>query len=503
LDFVDGRQRQTIYVANSRPKERETVNEAKRRFLLNALKLYDLVLIMVSFYLATYLLVRAADDISLHDFLAMRVKLSNFFIFAIALFLCHTVFSFCGLYESRRLSTRLAESLDALKATAFSTLCLALVSTLFSVRMITPQFLLLFWVILSLSVTTSRLSLQYWLAVVRRHGRNLRYMLILGTNPRAIEFARKIQASPERGYELLGFVDEDWAGTGAFKLTGFRLRCDYAGLAEFLRRNVVDEVAIYLPLRSFYEHSSHVAALCEQHGMVMRFASDIFGLKTARSRAEDFDGDHHIAAYTGVRDGWPLVFKRVLDVVLSSALLLLLTPLFLIVATLIRLTSKGPVFFRQERLGVNKRTFLIYKFRTMVPDAEKLIEALEDQNQVSGPVFKIMDDPRIIPLGRMLRRSSIDELPQLFNVLKGDMSLVGPRPLPVRDYQGFNEDWQRRRFSVRPGITCLWQVTGRSSIPFEQWMRLDLQYMDEWSLWLDIKILARTIPAVLRGSGAA
>jgi exopolysaccharide biosynthesis polyprenyl glycosylphosphotransferase len=479
------------------------VNEAKRRFLLNALKLYDLFLIVVSFYLATYLLVRAAHDVSLHDFLAMRVKLSNFFIFAIALFLCHSVFSFCGLYESRRLSTRLAESLDALKATAVSTACLALVSTLFSVRMITPQFLLVFWIILSLLVITSRLSLQYWLAVVRRHGRNLRYMLILGTNPRAIEFAKKIQATPERGYALLGFVDEDWAGTDAFKETGFQLRCDYAGLAEFLRRNVVDEVAIYLPLRSFYEHSSQVAALCEQHGMVMRFASDIFGLKTARSRAEEFDGDQHIAAYTGVRDGWPLVIKRVLDVVLSFVLLALLSPILLVVAALIRLTSKGPIFFRQERLGVNKRTFLIYKFRTMVPDAEKLIEALEDQNQVSGPVFKIMDDPRITPFGRMLRRSSIDELPQLFNVLKGDMSLVGPRPLPVRDYQGFNEDWQRRRFSVRPGITCLWQVNGRSSIPFEQWMRLDLQYMDEWSLWLDIKILARTIPAVLRGSGAA
>ena len=479
------------------------MNEARRRFLLNSLKLYDLGLIVVSFYLATFLLVHAAHNVSLHDFLAMRVKLSNFFIFGFALFLCHTAFSFCGLYESRRLSTRLAESIDAVKATAFSTACLALVSALFSVRMITPQFLLVFWLTSSFAVIASRLSLQYWLAVVRRYGRNLRYMLILGTNPRAVEFARKIQASPERGYELLGFVDQDWAGMNAFKETGYKFRCDYAGLAEFLRRNVVDEVAIYLPLRSFYEHSSHVAALCEQHGMVMRFASDIFGLKTAHSRAEEFDGDQHIAAYTGVRDGWPLLFKRVLDVALSLVLLLLLTPLFLVVAALIKLTSKGTVFFRQERMGVNKRTFLIYKFRTMVPDAEKLIEALEAQNQVSGPVFKIMDDPRITHLGRFLRRSSIDELPQLFNVLKGDMSLVGPRPLPVRDYQGFNEDWHRRRFSVRPGITCLWQVNGRSSIPFEQWMRLDLQYMDEWSLWLDIKILARTIPAVLRGSGAA
>ena len=146
---------------------------------------------------------------------------------------------------------------------------------------------------------------------------------------------------------------------------------------------------------------------------------------------------------------------------------------------------------------------MILKFRTMVPNAEKMLAKLEEQNEVSGPVFKIRKDPRITPIGNVLRRTSIDELPQLFNVLKGDMSLVGPRPLPVRDYEGFSEDWQRRRFSVRPGITCLWQVSGRSSIPFEQWMKLDLQYLDEWSLWLDMKILARTVSAVLKGSGAA
>ena len=479
------------------------MNDERRRFLLTSLKLFDLALVIVAFGLATVLSVYADRSVDLVAFLGMRVKLSNFLIFLFALLFCHSVFSFYGLYRSRRLSSRTSEIADCLKASTLSSVTFLAMGFLFHIRMITPQFLLMFWLILSVIMVGTRLIMRVWLTEVRKHGRNLRYMLILGTNPRAIEFARKIQASPGRGYELLGFVDEDWAGTDAFKETGFKIRCDYAGLAEFLRRNVVDEVAIYLPLRSFYEHSSHVAALCEQHGMVMRFASDIFGLKTARSRAEEFDGDQHIAAYTGVRDGWPLFFKRVLDVVLSSVLLLLLTPLFLMVAALIKLTSKGPVFFRQERMGVNKRTFLIYKFRTMVPDAEKLIDALEAQNQVSGPVFKIMDDPRITPLGRMLRRSSIDELPQLFNVLKGDMSLVGPRPLPVRDYQGFNEDWQRRRFSVRPGITCLWQVNGRSSIPFEQWMRLDLQYMDEWSLWLDIKILARTIPAVLRGSGAA
>jgi lipopolysaccharide/colanic/teichoic acid biosynthesis glycosyltransferase len=180
----------------------------------------------------------------------------------------------------------------------------------------------------------------------------------------------------------------------------------------------------------------------------------------------------------------------------------LLAPVLAIVAILIRLTSPGPVLFVQKRLGLNKRHFNVYKFRTMVVDAEKRMLEIEHLNEVSGPVFKIKNDPRITPIGRFLRKTSIDELPQLFNVLIGDMSLVGPRPLPVRDYEGFNEDWQRRRFSVRPGITCLWQVGGRSSIPFEKWMELDLQYIDKWSLWLDLQILLRTIPAVLRGSGA-
>jgi len=183
-------------------------------------------------------------------------------------------------------------------------------------------------------------------------------------------------------------------------------------------------------------------------------------------------------------------------------LIILFSPLLLIVAILIKLMSPGPVLFIQSRIGRNKRRFKIYKFRTMVIDAEKQLSKIEHLNEVTGPVFKIKNDPRIIPFGRILRRTSIDELPQLFNVLKGDMSLVGPRPLPVRDYQGFNKDWQRRRFSVKPGITCLWQVQGRTSIPFEKWMELDLEYIDKWSLRLDFEILLRTIPTVLRGTGA-
>ena len=192
-----------------------------------------------------------------------------------------------------------------------------------------------------------------------------------------------------------------------------------------------------------------------------------------------------------------------MDIVAAAALLTGLSPLLLALAALVKLTSRGPALYRWRVVGRHGHPFVSYKFRSMVANADALKPQLLGQNEMTGPVFKLTLDPRVTPLGRWLRRYSLDELPQLWSVLVGDMSLVGPRPLPVRDYEGFNEDWQRRRFSVKPGITCLWQVGGRSDIPFDQWMRLDLQYLDEWSLWLDLKILTRTVPAVLRGSGAA
>jgi exopolysaccharide biosynthesis polyprenyl glycosylphosphotransferase len=260
---------------------------------------------------------------------------------------------------------------------------------------------------------------------------------------------------------------------------------------------------MFLPLRSFYERAAEIAKLTEHHGILLRFDTDIFDLKLARTRTEVMDRASQIMANTSGIDVRQLLLKRMLDVVGSLALLILLAPLFLVVAVLIKLTSPGPVFFAQQRVGLNKRHFTMFKFRTMVPTAEAVQESLLHLNEMTGPVFKIKNDPRITPLGRVLRRTSIDELPQLFNVLKGDMSLVGPRAMSVRDYQFFSEDWQRRRFSVPPGITCLWQIQGRNSVPFEQWMVLDMEYIDGWSLWLDLKILALTIPAVFRGSGAA
>ncbi len=174
-----------------------------------------------------------------------------------------------------------------------------------------------------------------------------------------------------------------------------------------------------------------------------------------------------------------------------------------VTAIAIKLSSPGPVFFVQKRIGYNKRVFRLYKFRTMVENAEKSQQVLEKLNEMDGPVFKIQDDPRITPIGRWLRRLSIDELPQLYNVIRGDMSLVGPRPLPIRDYNGFGKDWQRRRFSVRPGLTCLWQINGRNNTTFENWMKLDLEYIDNWSFLGDMKILLKTVPAVFNGEGAS
>ena len=479
------------------------MNDAKRKLLLGALKLSDLGLLLVSYVLATVLVVNTNQKLSLAAFLSMRVKLGNIVLFA-ALFLgWHVVFTVCGMYGSRRLSTRRTEALDALKATSVCTISLIGVASLCAIKMITPLFVVLFWWFSFILIACIRLTLRSFLSHVRRRGHNLRYMLILGTNQRALEFARSIETRPELGYRILGFVDEPWAETPRFTCTGRPIVANFESLPDFLRHNVVDEVANYLPLGSFYEHASQFAALCELHGIILRFDSDIFGLKPAGSQSGEFHGDGHITLSPGMWRGWPLIAKRGLDFVLAVALLCALSPLLLIAALLVKLSCKGPIFFLQERVGYNKRKFKIYKFRTMVAGAEGMMGQLEKLNEVSGPVFKIKNDPRITPIGRFLRRSSIDELPQLINVMKGDMSLVGPRPLPMRDYAGFSEDWQRRRFSVRPGITCLWQVNGRSSITFEEWMKLDLQYMDEWSFWLDLKILARTIPAVLKGSGAA
>jgi exopolysaccharide biosynthesis polyprenyl glycosylphosphotransferase len=479
------------------------MTNARRQALLTAFKLFDVVLLVVAFAFATVPVLYETGGASLAQFLNQRIRINDFLIFVGLLALWHIIFGSFGLYHSHRLERARAEIASIVKAVTVATLVVLVAAVFFHIRMVTPVFLTVFWAIGAALVVISRLTLRFLLKQVRVRGRNLRLVLIVGTSPRAVEMAHKIESSRELGYRIIGFADEDWAGLKEFRASGYQLVSSLEGFADFLRHSVVDEVVMALPVRSYYFQASRIAALCEEQGIIMRFPSSIFNLKMTQSRAEEFQGDALITLYRGTRDGWPMTIKRAIDFTVALLALIALGPLFLVVALLIRLGSPGPVFFIQKRMGLSKRRFSLYKFRTMVPDAEAKLKEIAHLNEVSGPVFKIKDDPRITAVGRFLRKTSIDELPQLINVVRGDMSLVGPRPLPVRDYEGFDQDWQRRRFSVRPGITCLWQVGGRSSIPFERWMELDMEYIDKWSLWLDLKILAQTIPAVLRGSGAA
>jgi exopolysaccharide biosynthesis polyprenyl glycosylphosphotransferase len=275
-----------------------------------------------------------------------------------------------------------------------------------------------------------------------------------------------------------------------------------ARLEAVLRDESVDEVLVSLPPQKYGPLVEKIVNRCEEEGVIVRVRAEMFQLRTAKTYADELEGLPVLTFRSGPEDDWRLVAKRIIDFVGSAMLLLILAPLFAVVALLIKLNSPGPVLFSQERIGLNKRRFQMLKFRTMVNDAEKQQATLEQLNEAEGPVFKIKHDPRVTPIGKFLRRFSVDELPQLINVLKGDMSLVGPRPLPVRDVERIDVASHKRRFSIKPGLTCLWQVNGRSNIGFEEWVRMDLQYIDQWSLGLDMLILLKTIPAVLRGPGA-
>lgn len=414
----------------------------------------------------------------------------------------HLSLVLCGIYRSRRLSPHSAEPRDLLIAAFVNGAACALLASAANARGHVWLALLLYWLIWSSMVFIARGFMREALGYARRRGRNLRHLLIIGTNARALEFAHKLQEMPTRGYHLVGFVDNAWPGLEAFDASGFHRVAAYEDLPTYLRHAIVDEIAVFLPVASYYKHCTHIAELCEQYGIIMRLNVDLFGHKMSRWDNDYFHGNTYVTAYPATSSGWRVWIKRLVDILGALLLLVLASPLLIAAALAIRLTSAGSILFVQSRVGLNKRVFRIYKFRTMVPDAERLMNGLEPHNQMTGPVFKIRNDPRVTPIGRLLRRTSIDELPQLFNVLQGHMSLVGPRPLAIRDYNGFSEDWQRRRFSVKPGITCLWQISGRNTLSFDEWMSLDMQYMDEWSLWLDLKILAKTVPAVVRGEGA-
>ncbi|WP_449244586.1 sugar transferase [Desulfobacca acetoxidans] len=482
------------------------MNSINRQLIIGSIKILDQITLLVCFVLAASAVSKQLEGLGFRDFLSIRLKFSNFLIILILMAIWYALLNLFNLYQARRFESWKTDLIDVVHATTSCALVLYLMSVIFQVAIATPIFLFLFWLYLTVAKIIIRISLRIFLEFLRRRGLQITYVLIVGTNSRAVDFARSIENKLELGYRVIGFVDREWPGMKKFRDSDYELVSDFKDFPEYLRGHVVDEVIIDLPLNTFYREVSRIVQQCLEQGVMVRFISDSFyllrNLKLARSKFEQFADNTVISVYNGILGGLPLAGKRLFDFIASLMLIVFLSPLFLVVAFLIRLTSPGPVFFVQERLGFNKRLFKMYKFRTMIPDAEKRQDELKKFNEADGPVFKIKDDPRVTPLGNILRRTSIDELPQLFNVLAGDMSLVGPRPLPVRDYKGFNEDWHRRRFSVRPGLTCFWQIQGRSSLSFKEWMRLDMQYIDHWSFWLDLQILLLTVAAVLKKKGA-
>jgi exopolysaccharide biosynthesis polyprenyl glycosylphosphotransferase len=324
-----------------------------------------------------------------------------------------------------------------------------------------------------------------------------RNVLIVGAGPRALLLGRELALAGSRA-RVVGYLDSS-------PCSNPELGDLYLGHLQELERVVleqaVDEVYVALPMRSHYAEIETALRVCERTGVRAKWLADIFESARGRRRYEVSER-FSVISITGEAEHDRLMLKRLVDVIGATLGILAFFPVMTCAAVAIKLTSPGPVLYTQDRLGLYRRRFRMYKLRTMVQDAELLQTELEHLNEASGAVFKIKDDPRITPLGRFLRRTSIDELPQLVNVLRGEMSLVGPRPLPLRDVGRFTEAALVRRFSVRPGLTCLWQISGRSELSFERWMELDMQYIDQWSLGLDLKIIARTIPAVLRATGA-
>jgi exopolysaccharide biosynthesis polyprenyl glycosylphosphotransferase len=351
----------------------------------------------------------------------------------------------------------------------------------------------------TLLLIAEQFIIRFTLRVARKRRYNYRELLIVGTRRRATEIAQKIMKHEEWGLRIVGFVGKDPGMTGK-EILGIKVIGTLNDIPNLIKEKVIDEVIFSIPKSWLGDLEPSIYA-CEKVGVKVKLTVNFFNPLIARYYLDDLDGIPLLTFSTTPQKAGQLLIKQIFDTIVSFLLLVLLLPLFLIVAPAIKISSPGPVFFKQRRCGLNRREFTFYKFRSMVADAEKIKTQLEKFNEADGPVFKIKNDPRITPIGKFIRKASIDELPQLFNVLKGDMSLVGPRPpLPseVKKY----ERQQQRRLSMKPGITCSWQISGRSKVDFNTWMKMDLEYIDNWSLGLDFKILLKTIPAVLFGKGA-
>lgn len=393
-----------------------------------------------------------------------------------------------GFYNRSPLSPRGAIIWPLLKGCVFLTFGMVAAAYVFHLQ-VARMIMVAFGCISFCAVYLKEELVRFFLKSKMAQAQYLRRFIIAGTNKELVRLREELRTSGDEGVEIVAELDLNQAG--ATELITMLHEHSVYGVILNARHAYLDQI-------------ENVIRACELEGVEVWLMADFFANQISRTSFDEIFGRPLLIFRSTPESSWHSVAKMLIDFCGSFILLALIAWwLFPLIAMAIKLTSRGPVFFKQQRSGQNGRPFTLYKFRTMVTNAEQNKHELERMNEMSGPVFKITNDPRVTPLGKWLRKYSLDELPQLWNVFCGEMSLVGPRPLPVDEVKRFSDLAHRRRLSVKPGLTCLWQIGGRNQIfDFKDWVRLDLEYIDNWSLWLDLKILLFTIPAVMRGTGA-
>jgi len=400
-----------------------------------------------------------------------------------------------GLYRLRARWSLRADAVGLLRAAGL--LSLAVITLLFVVHVSDASRLLIGVLLVATAALAvlARIVLRALLTAARRRGYMTRFVLMVGANPSAQDFADRIERHADLGLSVIGHLSASDATVGLTR----PVIAPLDEIERVLHEHVVDEVAICLPVER-WDMVEPVTRLCAGEGRVVRIPGDGRGPVVAGGVSEDFDGLTITSLVYGPDRAVALFLKRALDATLAGLLLLVLSPLFAALALNIVWRDGGPVLFRQTRVGLNGRRFTLFKFRTMLHDAELRQDEVAHLNEVRGRAFKATNDPRLTRSGPFLRRTGLDELPQLWNVLRGDMSLVGPRPPLPSEVEGYDV-WHRRRLSMKPGITGLWQVSARREAEFDRWVAIDLEYIDRWSLWLDLKILVRSLPAIVAQEG--
>ncbi|HEV7508170.1 MAG TPA: sugar transferase [Thermoanaerobaculia bacterium] len=482
----------------------------RARILAVGIFLLDLALVSAAFLCAFLVRNSVMPKLAPHAFPSLYPLSSYVLLLPLALLIWGILLLSSGRYRSHRTVPLLDEAWAVVRVCASGAIIFTLVlfvgrldERLLAYDRVSRFWVLLFGVFSCLFLLTEKLALRLTSRYVRSHGLNYRTVLIVGTTPTAVKIAESLHGHRFWGYRLLGFIRNDSPGEPAApdSIGPYPILGRVEDIPRIAEGNVVDDV-IFAVTRRDLDRMEDLFLSLEDQGIRTRFAMDLFPHTRARVELEDLDGMPLLSFATTPTSQLQLMAKRALDVVLAGLVLVLGMPLAGFIALVIKATSGGRVLFRQTRCGLNGRFFTIYKFRTMVADAEELRLDLLHLNEMDGPVFKLRSDPRVTAFGRFLRRFSLDELPQFWNVLRGDMSLVGPRP-PIPEEVAKYQRWQRRRLSMKPGLTCLWQISGRNDIDFDRWMQLDLEYIDSWSPMLDLKILLRTIPVVLTGKGAS